>query len=226
MSDESSRSSGEWSAENAGISESEEIEITSVEAVDADAPPPSAGDQSSETDGGQAEASFQSGGEGAPDSAVPGEDGAPAGDQIAGLEDDLLRIRAEFENFRKRQQRERTEILRHASSGLMERLLPALDNFKRAMDAPAEDEATAGFRDGITMIFRQFLDVLEREGLQRIPTCGEMFDPNLHEAVAREETGEVEPNTITLELEPGYRFQDRLLKPARVRVAVAPEDDS
>jgi molecular chaperone GrpE len=202
-------------------SEGEEIEITSVEAVDVDAPPPSAGGSAGDDSG----ESIDRGDESGEDEAAGDEREEPVA-RIAALEDDLLRIRAEFENFRKRQQRDRAEFLRHASAGLMERLLPALDNFKRAMDAPGDEEAMAGFRDGITMIFRQIMDVLETEGLEPIATCGEMFDPNLHEAVAREETGEVEPNTITLELEAGYRFKDRLLKPARVRVAVAPPGDS
>ena len=218
MSDDPRGQADEWSME---VSEGEEIEITSVEAVDVDAPPPSAGGSAGE-DSAETAARGENAGE---DEPAGGAGDEPAA-RIAALEDDLLRIRAEFENFRKRQQRDRAEFLRHASAGLMERLLPALDNFKRAMDAPEDEEAMAGFRDGITMIFRQIMEVLENEGLESIATCGEMFDPNLHEAVAREETGEVEPNTITLELEPGYRFKDRLLKPARVRVAVAPDGDS
>jgi molecular chaperone GrpE len=224
MSDDLRGPSGEWDLDEADGSQGEEIEITSVEAVDADAPPPSAGAApSADADGAGAE---DSGSPSSPEQAEVKGDQDDAGERIAALEDDLLRIRAEFENFRKRQQRERGEFLRHASAGLMERLLPALDNFKRAMDAPDDEEAVAGFRDGISMIFKQIVGILEQEGLQPIATLGEMFDPNLHEAVAREETEEVEPNTITLELEPGYRFHDRLLKPARVRVAVAPDSSS
>jgi molecular chaperone GrpE len=224
MSDDLRGPAGEWNLDESDGSPGEEIEITSVEAVDADAPPPSAlatppGDEAGPGDGDGANTGEASSGDG-----QDGQERAEA--RIAGLEDDLLRLKAEFENFRKRQQKERAEILRHASAGLMERLLPALDNFKRAMDAPDDEEAMAGFRDGIAMIFKQLVAVLEHEGLQPIATCGEMFDPNLHEAVAREETAEVEANTITLELEPGYRFHDRLLKPARVRVAVAPESNS
>jgi len=222
MSDDLRGPSGEWDLDESDGSQGEEIEITSVEAVDADAPPPSAGTAPSERMAGEGE-------DVSGDEPSPGEvrdERQEAAERIAALEDDLLRIRAEFDNFRKRQQRERGEILRHASAGLMERLLPALDNFTRAMDAPGDEEATGGFRDGISMIFKQLVEILQHEGLQPIATTGEMFDPNLHEAVAREETGEVEPNTITLELEPGYRFHDRLLKPARVRVAVAPESNS
>jgi molecular chaperone GrpE len=221
MSDDPRGQADEWSLD---ASDGEEIEITSVEAVDVDAPPPSAGGSAGD-DSGESIDRGENAGEDEAAGAAGDEQEDPAA-RITALEDDLLRIRAEFENFRKRQQRDRAEFLRHASAGLMERLLPALDNFKRAMDAPVDEEAMAGFRDGITMIFRQILDVLENEGLEPIATCGEMFDPNLHEAVAREETGEVEPNTITLELEAGYRFKDRLLKPARVRVAVAPDGDS
>jgi molecular chaperone GrpE len=224
MSDDLRGQAGAWNPDETDGAESEEIEITSVEAVDVDAPPPAAGSAA----GDEAAASTTGGAEAAegesPRSGLAEPDDPAA--RIAALEDDLLRIRAEFENFRKRQQRDRAEFMRHASAGLMERLLPALDNFKRAMDAPEDKEAMAGFRDGISMIFRQMLDVLENEGLEPIATCGELFDPNLHEAVAREATGEVAPNTITLELEPGYRFKDRLLKPARVRVAVAPDGDS
>ncbi len=210
--------------------EDEEIEITGFEGMPADAPPPAAGVGAHEAGTGEPCRAGESGGEeesdrGDLESGGPALDGSPEA-VIATLEGDLLRIRADFENFRRRSLREKEDFQRRAAEGLLQRLLPAIDNFKRAMVAGSENDADGGFREGMTMIFRQFMEALENEGLEQIETTGVQFDPNLHEAVARDETSEVEANAITAELEPGYRFRGRLLKPARVRVAVRPPDPS
>lgn len=158
------------------------------------------------------------------DDAEPPDPGAALRAEIATLRDDLLRARADFENFRKRQERERIEFARRAAVDLVEQLLPILDNFRRALTAtdgtaPAEG---GGWLEGVRLIEAQLLETLGRAGLQPVPALGLPFDPHVHEAVAREESAAVEPGTVTAELEPGWLFRDRLLKPARVRVAVAP----
>ena len=171
--------------------------------------------------------------EGMPDPAVgTGDgDGAAAPDptealraEVATLRDDLLRARADFENFRKRQERDRSEFARRAAVDLVEQLLPILDNFRRALSGLEGGAAPegAGWLEGVRLIEVQLLETLGRAGLQPVAALGQPFDPHVHEAVAREESHDVEPGTVTAELEPGWMFRDRLLKPARVRVAVAP----
>lgn len=144
--------------------------------------------------------------------------------EVATLRDELLRARADFENFRKRQERERLEFARRAAVDLVEQLLPILDNFRRALTAAdgAGSGEGAAWLAGVRLIEAQLLDTLGRAGLQPVAALGRPFDPHVHEAVAREESTAVEPGTVTAELEPGWLFRDRLLKPARVRVAVAP----
>jgi len=142
--------------------------------------------------------------------------------EIAELRDRELRKLAEFENFKKRTEREKTEYFRFALADFFRDLLPVLDNFERALGhAPAagDDE----YRQGIELIYRQFSEALKKRGLTEVPTQG-AFDPNVHEAVAREETAGVEPNSIVAVLQKGYYLNDRLLRPAFVKVATAPHE--
>jgi molecular chaperone GrpE len=136
------------------------------------------------------------------------------------LRDQFLRSRADFENFRRRMEKEKGEFRRHAVADTLRDLLPVLDNFERALSvstASVED-----FRTGIEMIARQLADVLERTGLQPIDPAGEPFDPLFHEAIARVETDEAEPNSVFDVMQKGYMLHERLLRPAMVRVAVPP----
>ena len=149
-----------------------------------------------------------------------GEELAAARKEVAELKDRELRKLAEFENFKKRTEREKSEYFRFALADFFRDLLPVLDNFERALGhAPAagDDE----YRQGIELIYRQFADALKKRGLTEVPTDG-AFDPNVHEAVAREETADAEPNAILAVLQKGYFLNDRLLRPAFVKVATAP----
>src|SRR5512146_509865 len=142
--------------------------------------------------------------------------------EIAELKDRELRKLAEFENFKKRTEREKTDYFRFALADFFRDLLPVLDNFERALGhAPAagDDE----YRQGIELIYRQFSEALKKRGLTEVRTDG-AFDPNVHEAVAREETAGVEPNSIVAVLQKGYYLNDRLLRPAFVKVATAPHE--
>jgi len=148
---------------------------------------------------------------------------AEARQQIAELRDRELRKLAEFENFKKRTEREKSDYFRFALGDFFRDLLPVLDNFERALGhapAAADDE----YRQGIELIYRQFSDALRKRGLTEVPTGG-AFDPNVHEAVAREETAGAEPNTIVAVLQKGYYLNDRLLRPAFVKVAIPPRDE-
>ena len=137
----------------------------------------------------------------------------------AEAEDRLLRVRADFENFRKRIERERAEFRHYATAALVERLLPVLDNLERALAAASEHDE-ASLEDGVRLVHRALRDVLGREGLVEIDTDG-AFDPHVHEALLTQPSDEPE-GTVLEVIEKGYRVGDRVLRPARVVVA-APE---
>src|SRR5688572_18172761 len=132
--------------------------------------------------------------------------------------DRLLRKHADFENFRKRTEKEKRDFQQYALSDIMGELIFILDNFERAF-THSGDASTAEYRKGIELIYRQLRDVLEKRGLRVIETEGQKFDPNFHEAVAREERNDLQEGTITEELQRGYFFQNRLSRPAMVKVS-------
>jgi molecular chaperone GrpE len=140
------------------------------------------------------------------------------------LSEKLVRRQADFDNFRKRTERERHETYQRALGDVVGRLLPVLDNFQRALDAQRSLEAgeSEEFRHllhGVELINKQFGGVLESLGVEAVPTVGHSFDPHLHEAVAAEESDEHAPDTVMEELQRGYRLGEKLLRPAMVKVA-------
>lgn len=141
----------------------------------------------------------------------------------ATLYDQLLRRQAEFENYRKRMERERGEVYQRARAEVLLELLPVLDNFERALSsfesAGGDSEA---FLQGVQLIHKQLKDAVTRLGLQPVESVGQTFDPHLHEAVTIEASDEHEENTIIEEFERGYKLGDRLLRPAKVKVASTP----
>ena len=141
--------------------------------------------------------------------------------EISDLSERLLRLQADFENFRKRAQREKDEARQFANQNLIEKQLPILDNFEMAL-AAAKD-ADPALRDGVQMIYDQLLGILRDSGVETIDATGEGFDPNLHEAISQQETTEAEPGTVVEQVQRGYRLHERLVRPARVVVAKAPE---
>jgi molecular chaperone GrpE len=141
--------------------------------------------------------------------------------------DKLARRQADFDNFRKRIERERAETYNRALGEVVRRLLPVIDNLQRALEAErtmetGESNEFRHFLHGVELINRQLGGVLESLGVEAVPTVGELFDPHVHEAVATEETDEVEPDTIVQEMQRGYRLGDKLLRPAMVKVATRP----
>ena len=135
------------------------------------------------------------------------------------LKDLLLRRQAEFDNFRKRSERERSEYLQFAAMDSVKELLPILDDFERALkvEAPSSDYAK-----GVEMIYGRMLDAMKKLGLEPIDTAGKAFDPHLHQAIERVETKDAADNSILGEFQRGYFFKGKLLRPAMVRVAVNP----
>jgi molecular chaperone GrpE len=135
------------------------------------------------------------------------------------LRDIHLRKLAEFDNFRKRTERERIEIRRFANEELMRDLLPVLDNFDRALHHGPEADSDA-FHEGVEMIARQLWDVLQRQGVEVVDPAGEPFSPEFHEAVHKVEDSELKPGTVASVLTKGYLYNGRLIRPAMVGVVV------
>ncbi len=135
------------------------------------------------------------------------------------LNDRLVRQSADLENFRKRSQREKDEARQFANQGLLEKLLPVLDNFEMALVAAGD--ADPAIRDGVQMIYDQLLGVLKESGVESVEAVGEPFDPNLHEAISQQHTNEAAEGTVMQQVQRGYKLNDRLVRPARVIVAAA-----
>ena len=135
----------------------------------------------------------------------------------AEAEDRLLRLRAEFDNHRRRVERERSDFLQYAAADLVQQVLPVLDDFERALK---HETADRDYAKGVELIFQRFSETLKKMGLEPLETAGQKFDPNLHQAVQRVETDEAEDQMILDEFQKGYNFRGKLLRPAMVKVAV------
>lgn len=140
------------------------------------------------------------------------------------LKDRLARRQADFENYRKRMDRERAETYNRVVVDIAAKLLPVLDNLKRALETEASVEASESdefrhFLSGVDLIYKQLNGVLEALGVTAITSVGEQFNPHIHEAVVTEATDEYEPDTIMQEIVSGYRLGDKLIRPALVKVA-------
>ena len=140
------------------------------------------------------------------------------------MREQMLRIAADFENFRKRSRREIEESARHSRETLLRELLPVFDNLERAV-AHAEQAADArSVADGVKMVLRQFSDTLGKLGIQRIQSVGAPFDPMVHEAIQQISTADQPPGTVVAEVQPGYSWDERLVRAAMVVVAMAPAE--
>lgn len=148
-----------------------------------------------------------------PESA-PAEVPASAADNY---KDRYVRAIADFENFRKRTEREKADFFRYAVAAVLKDILPVLDNFDRALEHAEEGDE---FHKGVLLICKQLFDVLQKHGLRPIDEVGVAFDPNIHEAVVREEDDSVPNHSVNAILQKGYFLHDRLLRPALVKVAV------
>jgi molecular chaperone GrpE len=137
----------------------------------------------------------------------------------ADLNDRLLRGRAEFENARRRAERERSDYLQFAAMDLVRDILPVLDDFERALKVETSDREYA---KGIELIYQRLYEALKKLGLEPIETEGRKFDPNVHQAVERVHTEDAKDQSVLGEFQRGYNFKGKLLRPAMVRVAVKP----
>ena len=133
------------------------------------------------------------------------------------LLDRLARLQAEFDNARKRAAREQQEFREFAAADVIRNVLPVLDSFERALKTPIKEGGD--FRSGFELIYKQLQDALQRLGVQPVPAVGQRFDPHVHEAIEMVDTTEAEDHQVLEELQRGYKYKDRLLRPAMVKVA-------
>jgi molecular chaperone GrpE len=163
------------------------------------------------------------------DSTAPAEDSqsAPQEDvqvkklnaELADLRQTLLRLQADFDNYRKRIEKERAEDNKRATARVVESLIPTVDSFEHALAAHKDDEY-AGYRKGFELIYKQLIDHLTKLGVERLEPLGQSFDPHLHQAVDTTPTKEHPDGAILEVFQPGYVYHGRVLRPAMVRVAV------
>lgn len=151
-------------------------------------------------------------------------------DPVANLQVDLdrfrdlaMRTQADFENYKKRSQRERDDAIKYANSSLLEKLVPVIDNFELGLAAAREEGKKSPIYAGMSMVQKQLQDFLTENGLQPIDAVGQKFDPNLHEAIGHEPSNDVAEGKIIRQTRRGYRFKDRLLRPAAVVVSSGKE---
>lgn len=133
-------------------------------------------------------------------------------------ENKQLRMHADFENFKRRLQNEKLTIEKYKAQSVVTDLLPALDNFERALKVEQVDEKLQPFIQGMEMVYKSILEVLKNEGVEQIEAVGQPFDPHLHQAVMQECNNEYEPNTIIEEFQKGYKLKDRVIRPSMVKV--------
>jgi molecular chaperone GrpE len=135
------------------------------------------------------------------------------------LQDRVLRLQAEFDNFRKRSEKDRSEFAQYAGMEIVREILPVLDNFELALKADASGK---DYVKGVEMIYDRMASTLKKMGLEPIDTTGAKFDPHVHQAVEKVQTEDAEDHTVLSDFQRGYRFKGKLLRPSMVKVAVRP----
>ena len=155
----------------------------------------------------------------APSTAPPEDPIERAQAEAARLKDQLLRLAADFNNYKKRARRELADTAKIAREDVLKELLPVFDNLERATSHATQATDVKALTEGISMVTRQFVDTLGKLGIERVAALGLPFDPTIHEAVQHLETTEYAPGTVAMELQAGYRQGDRVIRPAMVVVA-------
>jgi molecular chaperone GrpE len=143
--------------------------------------------------------------------------------EAAKLKDLALRARADLDNFRKRALREKEEAIRYANNGLLERLLPVIDNFELGLDAAKMAADTASILQGMSMVQKQLHDFLKNNGLEEVQADGEAFDPNKHDAVSQEFSADIPDGHVIRQVRKGYKIKDRLIRASSVIVSKGPQ---
>jgi molecular chaperone GrpE len=138
------------------------------------------------------------------------------------IQDQLVRTMADFQNYKKRQQAEQSMVRQYATESLIMTLLPALDNFSRAVNAAENGGSMESLLTGVKAIDKQLRFILEQQGVQAMVSIGQPFDANMHEAIGTVATDEFEADTVVQEVATGYRMGEKIIRPATVRVSVKP----
>jgi molecular chaperone GrpE len=163
-------------------------------------------------------------GDSAPSEAAPAAPTEPVGpsaaEELAVAKDQLLRLAADFDNYRKRARREKEEYQKVANERLLRDVLPVADNLDRALAHAAADNPVVA---GVRMVSKQLLDILAGYGVRPFDSLGKQFNPEMHEALSQAPAGDAQPGSVLEEIERGYTLHDRLLRPAKVVVAAAPQ---
>jgi len=156
-----------------------------------------------------------------PASGAPLDPLAHAQAEAARMKDAWIRSAADFDNFRKRTRKELEDARRSGREDLLRAVLPVFDNLERAIQSALRSKDVKAVAEGLSMVQRQFVEALGREGIARVPTVGVPFDPSVHEAIQQVETADHAPGTVLAEVQPGYMQGDRLMRAAMVVVAKA-----
>jgi len=147
-------------------------------------------------------------------------------EEVKTLYDKLLRTQAEFENYKKRIEKEKSDLRKYAGEGILREIIHTVDNLEMAIKHASESDQSESISEGMEIILKQFLKSLERFGVKGFVSIGETFDPNRHEAMIQVESAEHEANTIIAESQKGYFLHGRLLRPALVSVTRAPQAEA
>ena len=143
----------------------------------------------------------------------------PLKEKLADIQDKYMRQVAEFDNFRKRTEKEKSQMYTAGASSVVEKLLPTIDNFERGLDTVPENEKDGAFADGMQKIYKQLLKQLEELGVSPIEAAGKEFDPSLHNAVMQVDSDDVESGFVVAELQKGYKYHDTVIRHSMVSVA-------
>jgi molecular chaperone GrpE len=149
-----------------------------------------------------------------------------AQEELQIYQDKYIRLAAEFENYKRRAQRDQSDAIRYANEGLLKNLLSTLDNLERAIQCGKDAGASGALLEGVELTHKQFLETVEKLGVRQVSSTGSLFDPNMHQAVAQVESETAEPNTVVEEFQKGYFLHDRILRPAMVTVAKEKSDQT
>ena len=134
-------------------------------------------------------------------------------------QDKYIRLAAEFENYKRRAQRDQSDAIRYANESLLKKLLSTLDNLERAIQCGKDAGTSGSLLEGVELTHKQFLETVEKLGVRQVSSTESLFDPNIHQAVAQVESETAAPNTVVEEFQKGYFLHDRILRPAMVTVA-------
>jgi molecular chaperone GrpE len=144
-------------------------------------------------------------------------------ENIKALQEKILYLQADFENFKKLKTKERVDTLKYGNEALIKEFIPVVDNLEMALNHAANTDDYKSILEGVKLTFNEFLKVLEKAGVTRIDAAGKQFDPNLHEAFYQDERGDIDPDIVISEFQKGYLLNERLIRPSRVVLSKKPE---